>query len=364
MQRLDEFQRRHPVLAFPLAVLYKYVDDSGAYLAALIAYYGFVSFFPLLLLMSTILGFALNGDAHLQQKVLNSALHQFPVVGGQLSDPKRIGGGTVGLVVGILGSLYGGLGVAQAVQYAMNTAWRVPRNSRPNPFKARLRSLLLLATAGLVVIATTVLAALGASGAGSFGPALRVVVLVAAVALNVAAFTFVFRVATARELSIRDVAPGAVLAAVIWQLLQSFGVVYVDHVVKHASETNGVFALVLGLIAFLYLTAVALVFCIEINVVRVDALHPRALLTPFTDNVSLTTADERAYTNQAEAQRMKGFQDVDVSFGRADDSAQTATPTVDGANTGEHAHRRSPAAAAEAHDEVDGAGEDYGAQQI
>jgi membrane protein len=287
-QRLDRFQRRHPVVEFPLAVLYKYVDDSGAYLAALIAYYGFVSFFPLLLLMSTVLGFVLVGDPHLQQQVLNSALHQFPVVGAQLSDPKRIGGGTVGLVVGVLGSIYGGLGVAQAAQYAMNTAWRVPRNSRPNPFKARLRSLWLLATAGVAVIATTALSAVGASGAGSFGVALRVLVLAASVALNAAVFVYAFRIATARDLTIREVAPGALIAAVIWQLLQSFGVLYVDHVVKHASATNGVFALVLGLIAFLYLTAVVLVLCVEINVVRVDTLHPRSLLTPFTDNVSLT----------------------------------------------------------------------------
>jgi membrane protein len=315
-QRLDRFQRRHPVVEFPLAVLYKYVDDTGAYLAALIAYYGFVSLFPLLLLMSTVLGFALAGDSHLQQQVLNSALREFPVVGGQLSDPKRIGGGTVGLIVGILGSVYGALGVAQAVQYAMNTAWRVPRNDRLNPLKARARSLLLLATAGVAVITTTVLSAIGASGAGSFGVALRIVVLMASVALNAAVFVFVFvfRLATARSLSIADVAPGAVSAAVTWQLLQSFGVIYVNHVVKDASDTNGVFALVLGLIAFLYLTAVTVVLCVEVNVVRVDRLHPRSLLTPFTDDVSLTAGDRRAYTNQAEAQRMKGFQDVDVTF--------------------------------------------------
>jgi membrane protein len=313
-QRIDEFQRRHPTVEFPLAVLYKYVDDSGAYLAALIAYYGFVSFFPLLLLMSTFLGFALLGDAHLQHQVLTSALHEFPVVGSQLSDPKRIGGGTVGLVVGILGSIYGGLGVAQAVQYAMNTAWRVPRNRRPNPFKARARSLLLLATAGLAVIATTALSALGASGAGSFGLALRALVLAVSVALNVTVFVFVFRFATARDLSVTDVAPGAVIAAAIWQLLQSFGVIYVEHVVKNASDTNGVFALVLGLIAFLYLTAVAIVICVQINVVRVDRLHPRSLLTPFTDNVTLTAGDRLAYTAQAKTQQMKGFEHVNVQF--------------------------------------------------
>jgi membrane protein len=114
-ERLDRFQRRHRTAEFPLAVLYKYVDDSGTYLAALIAYYAFGSLFPLLLLLSTILGFALIGDPGLQHRVLNSALSQFPVVGRQLSDPKRIGGGVTGLVVGIAGSIYGGLGVAQAV---------------------------------------------------------------------------------------------------------------------------------------------------------------------------------------------------------------------------------------------------------
>ena len=196
----------------------------------------------------------------------------------------------------------------------MNTAWRVPRNRRPNPFKARARSMLVLATAGVAVLATTALSALGASGAGSFGVVVRILVLAASVALNAAVFIFVFRIATARDLSVADVAPGALTAAVIWQLLQSFGVLYVSHVVRHVSETNGVFAFVLGLIAFLYLSAAAVVLCVEVNVVRVDRLHPRSLMTPFTDNVTLTSGDRRAYTAQAEAQQMKGFQDVDVSY--------------------------------------------------
>ena len=108
--RLDRFQRRHHWAAFPLAVAYKYFDDLGGYLAALITYYAFVSLFPLLLLLSTLLGFFLAHDPQLQRQVLDSALSQFPVVGEQLSDPRHIGGGTLGLVIGIVGCLYGGLG--------------------------------------------------------------------------------------------------------------------------------------------------------------------------------------------------------------------------------------------------------------
>ena len=52
--RVDAAQQKHRVLGFPLAVLYKYVDDQGGYLSALITYYAFVSLFPLLLLSSTV----------------------------------------------------------------------------------------------------------------------------------------------------------------------------------------------------------------------------------------------------------------------------------------------------------------------
>ena len=213
----------------------------------------------------------------------------------------------------MLGALYGGLGVGQGLQNAMNTVWAVPRHSRPDPFVARGRSLLLLATVGGALLGTTVLSAIS-GGAGAFGAGVRAVVLAASIGVNAAAFVLAFRVSTDRELSVRQVAPGAVLAALGWQLLQSFGAAYVSHVVKSASATNGVFALVLGMLAFLYITATVVVLCAEINVVRVDRLHPRALLSPFTDNVDLTDADRDAYTSQATAQRSKGFENVDVTF--------------------------------------------------
>ncbi|HUR03763.1 MAG TPA: YihY/virulence factor BrkB family protein [Nonomuraea sp.] len=311
--RVDGYQRRHPWAGFPLAVIYKYIDDGGGHLAALLAYYAFLSMFPLLLLASTILGLVLSGNPEAQKAVLDSALSQFPVIGAQLSNPERVGGGTAGLIVGGLGALYGGLGIAVAAQAAMNTAWMVPRNNRPNPLQARGRGLLLLVTVGSAVLVTSVLSALG-GGAGPLGAGLRVAVLIASVTVNAGAFVVGFRVATARHLSVREVAPGAVGAAVIWQLLQIFGAGYVGHVVRNASDTNSVFALVLGMIAFLYIASVAIVFCVEVNVVRVERLYPRSLLTPLTDDVDLTMGDVRAYTDQAKAARFKGFEHIDVRF--------------------------------------------------
>jgi YihY family inner membrane protein len=313
VERLDRFQRSHPRASVPVAVVYKFADDQGNYLAALITYYGFLSLFPLLLLSATILSFVLHGNPDLQQKVLDSALGQFPIVGTQLADPQGLSGNGVGLAVGILGTVYGGLGVAQAAQNAMNTIWRVPRNSRPNPLQSRLRSLLLLLVVGLSLIGTTALAALGSVFNG-FGIGTKIALGIGTFALNAVVFTIAFRVATARDITLRQTVPGAVAAALTWQLLQYFGALYVGHVVKGATAINSVFALVLGLIAWIYLEAVIVVLAVEYNSVRSLGLYPRALLTPFTDDVDLTDADERSYTQQAEATRAKGFEEINVDF--------------------------------------------------
>lgn len=150
ISRVDAYQRRHHWIGLPLAVVYKFFDDQGNYLTAQITYYGFVSLFPLLLLLVTILGYALQASHQLQQQVLHSALAQFPVIGDQIaSNIQSLHGSVAGLIVGALGTVYGGLGIAQATQNALNKVWGVPRNSRPNPVKARLRSLLLLVIGGV-----------------------------------------------------------------------------------------------------------------------------------------------------------------------------------------------------------------------
>src|SRR4029453_6708086 len=160
-ERLDRFQRRHPAAGFPLAVVYKYADDDGHFLAALITYYGFLAVFPLLLLLSTVLGLVLRGNPELQQRLLDSALGQLPVIGPQLGSPEHLGGGVPGLVIGILVALYGGTGLGQAFQHTMNTAWAVPRHKRPNPIISRVRSFLLLCMIGLLIVGSTALSALG-----------------------------------------------------------------------------------------------------------------------------------------------------------------------------------------------------------
>jgi membrane protein len=311
---LDRYQRRHRWLGLPLSVVYKFADDQGAYLAALITYYGFLSLFPLLLVMATALGFALPGNPDLQQQLIGSALSQFPIIGDQLtSGTQPLQGSAWGLTTGILVALYGGMGVAVAIQNALDIVWGVPVNKRPNPFLARLRSLLMLALLGAGVVLTTVLTAV--SGLGEqLGVVGRVAAAALSVAVNGGLFLLAFRALTARPVTVREVLPGAVLAAVGWQVLQAIGTGYVDSQLRGTSQVYGLFAIVLGLMAWIYLEAVIVVLSAELNVVIADRLWPRALLGPFIEDVDLTKGDRRSYASYATSQRYRESEEIDVRF--------------------------------------------------
>src|SRR4051794_33052666 len=134
-ERLDRLQRKHPPAGFPIAVVYKLFDDAGTYLAAMITYYAFVSLFPALLLLSTVMGFVLPGNPELQQRLMHSALAQFPVIGSQLGQPERLGGGLGGLIIGTLVALYGGFGGGPAPPPPVETRLVVARHPRAEPRK-------------------------------------------------------------------------------------------------------------------------------------------------------------------------------------------------------------------------------------
>ena len=329
VERLDTAQRRHSVLGFPLAVVYKYFDDQGPYLAAILTYYTFIAIFPMMLIASSVLGFVLQGDEELQGQLLDSALSQFPIVGTQLARPDGVQGSTSAVVIGSLTALYGVLGLGQAAQNAMNVIWAVPRNSRLNPFSSRARSVVLLALGGIAVLALATLSSLGGN-LGSFGFQLDPVLHTAATSLSVllaaAVMAAMMRFATTRRPGFWVSFPGALFIAVLWHVLQLAGGVYVRAVVSKASEVNGIFALVLGLIGLIFLAAAIAVMGLEVNAVLRERLWPRALLTPFTDRVHLTEADRRSYERYAKAQRHKGFQKVEVRFETDPLTAEAAAP--------------------------------------
>ncbi len=275
LQMLDEFQQRHRRLAFGVAVAKRFSEDSGGQLAALIAYYAFVSLFPLLLVFVTILGIVLQDDPTLKQSILESTREQFPIVGDQLRLHSLPASG-VALAIGLIGSLAGGLAVTNAAQGAFNHIWQVPAGRRPGFLAIRLRGLRLLALFGALNILST--AAAGIVGAGPGGTLAFVGGVGAALLFNIALFGSAFKLLTDARVGWRELAPGVLLAAVVWQLLQHVGGFYVEHVIRHAGPLSATFAVVLGLLAWLYLGAQVTVYAAEVNVVRTRGLWPRSFL--------------------------------------------------------------------------------------
>lgn len=315
--RFDAFQRRHPVLGLPIGVIYKYFDDQGPYLAAIIAYYGFFAIFPILLISTSVLGFVLQDNPELRDRLLDTALSQFPIVGDQLGRPEGLKGSASAIVIGAVTAMYGALNLGQALQNAANTAWAVPRNSRANPFLQRFRSLIFLAIGGLgvltIAIASSVLANTDAFGS-SLSDDINRVFKVLGFVLTVVVFMMIYHLISGSRATWRRVLPGAFVTALLWQTLQLAGQAYVSMVINRATSMNATFALVLGLIGFIFLAALMVVIGLEVNVVVARHLYPRALLTPFTDNVVLTEADQRAYVSYAKMQRHKGFQAIEATF--------------------------------------------------
>lgn len=309
MRAFDRLQRRKPVLGFPLAVMKKFSDDQAGHLAALIAYYGFFSIFPLLLVLVTVLGYVLAGNQEWYDRIVDSTLGQFPVIGEDI----QIGalrGDTAALVIGSLGALWAGLGVTLAAQRAMDQVWDIPHRERRDFFMARLRGLLVLAVLGALNIAITVgvgllVGTLDNLGVKASGFALTLL-------LDVGLFWASFRLLTHRQIPTRDLWMGIVLAAVGWAALQTLGAIYVNRVVARASATYGFFAIVIGLLSWLYLGGQILLYAAEANVVRVRRLWPRGLFDP------VTSADVKAMRASARVEERKEGARVEVTFEHKD----------------------------------------------
>jgi membrane protein len=305
VRTLDRVQHRHKALAVPLAVVKKFGDDSGGSLAALVAYYGFFSLFPLLLVMTTILGFVLQGNPSLQRDVENSVVGQIPVIGDQLK-LHSLTGSVSSLVIGLVISLLGGLGVTVAAQNAFDQVWAVPRKDRSNFLKSRLRGLALITALGLLFVIATVVTGFTS---GISGPIGKIAAVLVGFVVNLALFAGAFRFLTARTVPMRCLWVGVVVGALFWTVLQFFGGLYINHVVRRASLVGGQFALVLGLLVWLHLGAQMTLYAAEINVVLARRLWPRNLIGP-----PEAGADEETLTALAKVEERHETEQVDVHF--------------------------------------------------
>jgi membrane protein len=320
LRAVDEYQRGHAWLGFPVAVWKKFGDDQAGNLAMLVAWFAFVSIFPLMLVLVTVLDIVLKNNPDLQHRLLNSALSQYPLIGQQLGHISRIHQTGLPLVIGLVGTFLGARGVANAMQNALNTVWEIPFTRRPGFPWALLRSLGQIVVIGLGLIGTTVLStAAGGAGHKVSTFAATAATLVVSLVLNIGVFWLAFRLGTASEIRWRQLLLAAVISGVIWQVLQAVAGYFISHQLAHASPVYGTFAVVIGLIAWLYLQAELTLYAIEVSVVRECRLWPRSIAPP-----PYTEQDRRAYQLYARAMKRVEDEEIVVRVGGEDDHEKTS----------------------------------------
>src|SRR5215207_4740239 len=325
---IDAFQQRHRAPSFVFGVVKKFGDDRAGSLAALIAYYCFLALFPLLLLLVTILGFVAQRSPDFQDRLVDSALSEFPIIGDQIAknvDSLRATG--LGLVISLVGLAWGSLGFTQAAQHAMAEVWNVPGVDRPGFFPRVARGVSIIAVLGLGAVATTVFSGIGAFN--STVPVLRGLTMLVSVLLNVAISMAGFRLLTPRVVPTRDLVPGAVLAGLAWSVLQLIGGYLVSQRLEQTSEVYGLFAIVLGLLFWLALGAQISLYSAELNVVLARHMYPRSIVQP-----PLTEPDRQALRELAQKEERRPEERVHVDFvdepgggaGPARESARSEAP--------------------------------------
>ena len=294
LEQIDRFQQSHRRLALLVAAVKKFGDDQGGNLAAVVSYYLFFSIFPLLMVFVTVFGFVLASRPDLQGQLLDSALTNFPIVGDQIrANVGTATGNWMALIIGLSAALWGGTGAIGAMQNTMNTIWAVPIRERPGLVGARVRSLLMLVLLSTAIAMTTVLG--GVVGAAATVPGVgRLIAVVPALLLNIGLFWASFKVLTEHAPPWRALLPGAVAAGIVFTVLQTAGAAYVDLVVRGAGQVYGTFAVVLGLLSWLYLQAQLTVVCAEVNVVLERGLYPRSLLGDGTHVTNLPSPPDRS----------------------------------------------------------------------
>ena len=316
---VDRWQRRVPWAGVPYAVMKKFGDDNANLAVVALAWYGFTAIFPLLLVVVTLFGFI--GAESIGNGIIKT-LHEFPVIGTSFkpASPDALHGSTLGLVVGLIGLVYGAQGVTQTAQYAMATVWNIPQTQRTG-FLPRLgRSLAGLITIGGAFIVNAFVTSYATAGTTSY--ATRIPVLAGLLVINVALYWVTFTVLTAKVIGPRGLLPGAIFGAIAFTALITLGTGLMTHQLKNASATYGAFGAVIGIVALLLLLAKLSMYGAELNPVLARRLYPRAL--PMGGEP--TDADRQVLASLVHAEQRRDDQVIGVGFGEdaADQAASDA----------------------------------------
>jgi YihY family inner membrane protein len=234
--------------------------------SAVLAYYGFLTLFPLIMVATTVLGFVLQGRPDLQDDIVGSAIAQIPVLGSQiLAQSGDLRGNTTALVIGLIGALWGSTRAFAGLQSALDDVWEVPIDERPNLVVRRIHSLVGLFVIGAGQVATVVLTAIADVADVPFLGSITL--LVGVLVVNTAVLASMFRYLSAAPTTWAMVRVGAIAGGIAFTVLQLVGTLVVARLLAGAQSVYGAFASVFAITAWLSMHATIALVAAEINAV-------------------------------------------------------------------------------------------------
>jgi YihY family inner membrane protein len=308
-EKADQAQRRRGVTSVAVATIKKYQEDRSSNLASEIAFWAFFSIFPLFLVFVTILGYVLPTGT--KNDVLETVSQLFPLV--KVNAITGLSGSWWPLVVGGLSALWSGTGVVRTVQYAFNSIWEIPEKDRPGLVEKTLRSVAALGLIGVGLLVATLISGLATGRQTTLDVTwyYRVAGYIVSLLLDVGLFVIAFRLLTSREVTTREVLPGALLSGVAFFVLQQLSSLIISRYLHSAQSTYGHFAVVITMLWWFYLQSQITLLGAQLNVVLAERLHPRSFFGgPETD------ADRRALAAYAEERTYHEEEEVDTRVRR------------------------------------------------
>jgi len=249
----------------------RYTADTGDRLAAAVTFFGFLSFFPLLALSASLLAvFYDNAAVTVAQQVNSFAPGLADELGlVELLDENKQSLGLAGLA-SLAGLLYAGLGWIDAMREAVRTVWH--QNVKAgNFFKKKAVDVVVLAGLGATLILSLAVSAaagaftdvaldlVGQQDSGVARVVVKVLGTVAALLTSTLLFLYLFIRLPKVQTPWREVLKGAVLAAVLFEVLKRVGAIYIDRTT--GNPLYGAFAVVVGLLVWINLVSRMLLFC-------------------------------------------------------------------------------------------------------
>jgi uncharacterized BrkB/YihY/UPF0761 family membrane protein len=197
------------------------------------------------------------------------------VLGSQLSNHiHTLHRNGIALVVGLILTLYGTRGVADAFRRGVQHIWHVPKSQRITFPKTLLHSLMLVSVGGAGFIIASICTGLAATA--GHGLPFRLLSVGVNLFILFWLFTFLLTACLPRHIPIKDTRSGALSAALGLVILQTLGGYLLKTELKRLDALYSYFAIALGLLFWIYLQAQILYYAVTLAAVRAQGLWPRS----------------------------------------------------------------------------------------